>query len=568
MDADLLAWNIAAHWLQAGLLAGAVLLAIRAVRPASPRARLAALHLTLVATLLLPAIQPWHADDSGSTRPVTVDLTGGARPDAPHPAASRAPALDPSRILLVVIVAGTVLRFVWVLAGILRLARLRNEAVEIPPPDVARDVESALGVTARYFEHRGQTSPATFGIFGAAILLPLRFASLDLSMQRAIVCHELLHAKRRDTAVTLVEEAILSLLWFHPGAWFVRSQIRIEREHIVDALAVRYLGDRAGYVRCLVAMSGHDLVPRLSAGMFGERKLRARIDAVLEEVPMSRSDLAFRIVALMGAAAGAVWLGSWAAPLRAQTPPGGGPAAVYHVSVPMERLRAPSLRQGSTGQALRRAIRMPALEYPQDALEAGIGGRVFVDIAVNAAGDVTTGAIVTGPDELRDSAFKAAMALKFNPHPETTPMRLSVDYRIRSDSTTVSISWWDASGTRTRAAGRRLPSDRGATAVVWEQNSERRDVAPPRKTKDVAPTYPAAARAAGVQGSIVLEAIIDERGRVTRTSLLRSIPLLDRAAIDAVMQWEYEPTMINGTAVPNAVTVTVNFVTRDAPGVP
>ena len=52
MDADLLAWNIAAHWLQAGLLAGAVLLAIRAVRPASPRARLAALHLTLVANAL------------------------------------------------------------------------------------------------------------------------------------------------------------------------------------------------------------------------------------------------------------------------------------------------------------------------------------------------------------------------------------------------------------------------------------------------------------------------------------------------------------------------------------
>ncbi|RPI52317.1 MAG: energy transducer TonB, partial [Acidobacteria bacterium] len=94
-----------------------------------------------------------------------------------------------------------------------------------------------------------------------------------------------------------------------------------------------------------------------------------------------------------------------------------------------------------------------------------------------------------------------------------------------------------------------------------------RDVRPPRKVKDVLPDYPAIARAAGVQGAVILEASIDERGHVTGASLLRSIPLLDQAAIDAVLQWQYEPAIVDGKAEPVTLTVTVNFVARDAPDV-
>lgn len=81
----------------------------------------------------------------------------------------------------------------------------------------------------------------------------------------------------------------------------------------------------------------------------------------------------------------------------------------------------------------------------------------------------------------------------------------------------------------------------------------------PRKVKDATPLYPALARSAGAQGVVILEAIIDVDGNVVSTRILRSIPLLDEAAVDAVRQWKYTPARLNGEPVPVVVTVTVNF---------
>jgi protein TonB len=81
----------------------------------------------------------------------------------------------------------------------------------------------------------------------------------------------------------------------------------------------------------------------------------------------------------------------------------------------------------------------------------------------------------------------------------------------------------------------------------------------PVKTVDVSPAYPAIARSAHVQGTVILEAVLDASGRVDDVRVLRSIPLLDQAAIDAVRQWRYTPTLLNGRAIPIVLTVTVSF---------
>lgn len=79
------------------------------------------------------------------------------------------------------------------------------------------------------------------------------------------------------------------------------------------------------------------------------------------------------------------------------------------------------------------------------------------------------------------------------------------------------------------------------------------------RTAYVEPVYPEIARRAGVTGVVILEAVIDPHGNVTDVNVLRSIPLLDEAAIDAVRQWKYEPTLLNGVPVPIVMTVTVRF---------
>jgi TonB family protein len=85
------------------------------------------------------------------------------------------------------------------------------------------------------------------------------------------------------------------------------------------------------------------------------------------------------------------------------------------------------------------------------------------------------------------------------------------------------------------------------------------DVRQPSKTTDVKPVYPSDAQAAGVQGVVIIEALIDESGSVANARVLRSIPSLDQAALGAVSQWRFTPTSVNGRPAGLVMTVTVNF---------
>lgn len=81
----------------------------------------------------------------------------------------------------------------------------------------------------------------------------------------------------------------------------------------------------------------------------------------------------------------------------------------------------------------------------------------------------------------------------------------------------------------------------------------------PVKTTDVAPVYPVIAKTAHVQGVVILEAVLNAQGGVESVRVLRSLPLLDQAAVDAVQQWRFTPALLNGQPVPVVMTVTVNF---------
>lgn len=74
------------------------------------------------------------------------------------------------------------------------------------------------------------------------------------------------------------------------------------------------------------------------------------------------------------------------------------------------------------------------------------------------------------------------------------------------------------------------------------------------------PVYPVLARQSGIQGVVVLHAIIDRDGRVSELRVISGHPLLVKAAIDAVNQWRYQPTLLNGQPVEVETTITVSFV--------
>lgn len=114
---------------------------------------------------------------------------------------------------------------------------------------------------------------------------------------------------------------------------------------------------------------------------------------------------------------------------------------------------------------------------------------------------------------------------------------------------------------RADAAAAKARADRAAAREKAKKAAVRVGgrVKPPTKVKDVAPVYPAIARSARVEGVVIVEATVGEDGKVIDARVLRSVPMLDQAALDAVQQWEYTPSLRNGIPVPVVMTVTINF---------
>jgi TonB family protein len=594
MNVDLLAANLAAHWVQAGLIAIAAILALAVLRVKDPRLRLVALQTTMWLMVVLPWVQPWQPRRELDPAPPAATSAASpferTRDAAPLPSAPPAATstLDPTAVALAIVGAGIVARLSWLSFGGLCLVRFRRNGRAIPVPDAAHELQQRLKAFPRYLEHSTPGGPATFGFFGPTIALPAGFRSLDPNFQRAIICHELVHVRRRDTTMALVEELLVAVLWFHPWVWLIRSRIRLAREQVVDRMVLKLIGDPVEYARCLVELAGHDLLPHLGTGMLRSHELRSRIEALFQEAQMSRTRMIGVSMALAAVVGLTTGLAATNVPLQAMTMAGietlipplpgspfpGLPAMVAPTATTaasrLQQVAGPGGRgrgaQTATPAAPRLRTKVAYAEYPLDALEKGIRGTVVVNIAVNAAGDVTSAGVISGPQELRPSAFKAALGLKYAPGPSTTAMTVAVEFLLDQSSWGVRIvdraALQDTASSleRLRQDSTQLAQAAGPTTGAVRVGGAIRQ---PRKLKDVAAVYPAIARSARVQGVVIVEASIDAAGNVSDVRVLRSIPLLDQAAVDAVKQWQYEATLLNGVAVPVITTVTVNFTLRD-----
>ncbi len=333
MTADLLAHNVVAHWLQAGLLAGVAGLGVAVLRLRRPDFLLRFWQAVLLLLLAAPWIQPWQpvaAAPAADLTPISgMDQTvdGGAGVSV----AGRVIALptarwrvDPWTWVLGLLAAGVIVRVGWIGLGLLRLARLVRAADRIAPPAVARDLLARFRVSAVFVQHPEVRMPCSFGLLRPTVMLPAAFDRLEPAFQRAIVCHELLHIERRDFVRVVVEDAAAALLWFHPWVWLLRRRIRLHREQVVDAEVVRRTDDRRAYVRCLVEVAGHPLALRLASPMLRSTELRARTDALFEkEGAMSTRRLAVVATGLCVALGATVWMAAATMPLGAAAPGGG-----------------------------------------------------------------------------------------------------------------------------------------------------------------------------------------------------------------------------------------------------
>jgi len=230
--------------------------------------------------------------------------------------------------------------------------------------------------------------------------------------------------------------------------------------------------------------------------------------------------------------------------------------------------------------------------YPEDAVKAGIAGIVVVEATIDIYGRVSAVKVIKPVPGLDQAAIDAVKQWVYEPmmiNGKTRPaiMTASLQFMLAKDKdgkirgVAGSITGqekgkavgWIEPGTLGGVEGGVVGGVLGGVVggVLGGVSSEEQkefekgavkavgDVKPPLLIKVVNPIYPEKARKAQVEGIVILEARTDEKGNVEDAKVLKSIPVLDQAAIDAVKQWKYEPAVIDGKPRKIVFTVTVRF---------
>jgi TonB family protein len=517
--------------------------------------------------LALPWIQTYqHVRPAATSAPVAVTTLTTSIRSGPVVAS----AVSLGTMALTVVVIGIVLRLAWLALGVIKLRRLRRAAIQSQPASVDDDLQCALGTHADIRYTAGLQQPVTFGIRRPLVLLPETMRHQSPEIQRAVVGHELLHVKRRDWAWLIVEEIVVCLFWFHPASWWLASRIQCAREEVVDELAIQLTGRRKTYVEALLAFADSTTVVP-TAAFARRRHLVRRIALVTKEDVMSSR----RIVATSAAMALIVGTGCWfsvaAFPLRAA---GQGVTSDQMNPGPLE-LRAHTV---TPENPIPRRVHYEGPVLPD--FVASAHGAVQVKVTLDDAGRVAE-ARLTGlafawegislewsEVDLRERGTRIMEGTAFgqatNP---TAAAKRQEAYQAFVDAAVTSVRQWrydppfEAPLTFTVQVPVGAPMMEFKAASVSVSGALRvgGNIKPPAKIKDVRPVYPPLAREAGVIGVVIIEVRIGTDGSVEEAHVLKSIPLLDQAALDAVKQWEFVPTWLNGAPVPIIMTVTINF---------
>jgi TonB family protein len=488
---------------------------------------------------------------------------------------------DWAAFVALAIVIGAVARLSWIAVGFIALRRLRAEPALAVTSTLESEVQATVGTRAeiRYVSRLQQ--PVTFGVRRPVVLLPDSLRARPADIQRAVLAHELLHVQRRDWTWLVVEEIVRAALWFQPAVWWLISRIQLAREEVVDDLTVMVTGRRKIYVEALLAFSDStSLVP--TTAFARRRHLFRRIGLVSREVDMSSR----RIVSSCAFMAAIVAAGSWYA------------VSAFPLQHSMEFVPAP---QGAPGplelraQAITpenpipRRLTSEDMLYPAEAAAVQAGGTLTLRVTLDESGRVAearpiqveikspvmelhTVSLRAGNEDLRgmlkglsskfpgntaptievyDAILRAATdAVKqwrYDP-PFKAPISFPVTLRFSQEPPPAEMEFVSSENRPARALSN------GPVIRVGDGG-----ITAPAKIKDVKPVYPPVAQAAGVQGIVVIEVRIEPDGTVGTASVVRSIPLLDQAALDAVRQWQFTPTLLNGQPVAVVMTVTINF---------
>ncbi len=426
---------------------------------------------------------------------------------------------------------GAGLAFCVLLAGCLRLWWMASSAEPIFEKRWLRltgEIAGQLGMDrpVRLLQSRRAAMPVTWGVLHPRVLLPVDACHWPVERMRVVLSHELAHIQRRDWLVHLLAETTRALYWFHPLAWLGCNRLREESEFACDDAVLgagiapedyaEQLLDLARTLRSsdrpwavALAMARQSNLERRFLAMMNPNLNRHRVSGKSLAVTMLVSlSLLFTLAAFQSPAqtGGGSFTGTVYDPSGAAIP-----NATIIVSNPAKRTKDMTTSDGAGAYTLR--------GLPPGAYDFEVLARGFKLARLNGI------ALASGESVDRD--FK-------------------LDVGQISEEITVT----------TEGAGGATTGEGTPKRIPVGGNVQRAKL-----IKMVRPVYPAAAKAGGIQGSVILEAVIGTDGKLLSLRVMNSQidPDLARSAVEAVNQWEYQPVLLNGKPVEVITTITVNF---------
>jgi TonB family protein len=472
--------------------------------------------LALASLLVLPLFESmpatWHASRMVNVPAVQLRIPSESVGGVTH--RNAVPRNGLPIAVFVIWLAGAVVCLSRWGSGAARVARMRRTAIALSGSDPAWEVarQAGLGGDVHLLRSPEEIIPLAAGIRHPYVLLPASASQWPEDRLRVVLLHEHAHIRRRDSLTQALAELARCLYWFHPLVWLAARRLCVERERACDDLVLLAGTGASDYASHLLhlaqSLQSGGLSPAavsMAAGHL-ETRVRAILNPHVNRRVLSRASA---VVACIAAACLVL-------PLAAMRP------------------------QASTPGAVTGTVYDPAGARVPNAIIIASSGASELKTTTGQEGKFTIGPLTgPGPWQLTVRAPGFAQHVQRVDHDH---FEIALDVGQIQETVVV-----HAKGTSAAPAGPQRVRVGGM-------------VVPAKLVYKVDPEYPEDVRSRGIEGNVVLRAVISLKGTIlSLTSVSSPDPALTEAALKAVREWRYEPSLLNGEPIETVTAITVNF---------
>ena len=412
----------------------------------------------------------------------------------------------------------TILIAIWIVGAAILILRLGINAVRL-----RSIIKTARGVCPILISERVK-GPVAAGLWRPVILLPESADAWSISRRRAVLAHESAHLRRSDPLILFASQIVTAIYWFHPLCWLAAARLRAESERACDDAALRIGLRPSGYAGHLLELAcAFDT--QLAIPMATTSHLESRVKSILD--PQANRSVPPR--------------GAWLAAIAL--------TAIVLVPVATLTLRA---QQSSGAATITGVVIDPtgaAVANAQvTAINSDTGARELM--ISNAVGSYTFSDLPGGYYTIEVQVPGFAM-FRVENLAVVNGGKLEANARLQVGGI----------AERVTVAARGTPKGQAASAVPRGPVRIGGMVQAAKLLQQVTPAYPDDLQAQGIEGTVLLAAIISKQGIPSSLKVLKDggNEEFANAAMTAVQQWRYQPTLLNGEPIEVLTNIQVDF---------